>query len=454
MEARPVNYKDLSLMDLIPALSPEYQSPWHMREWCDVIERAAVEPVRALCALPIRHWKTQVTLHGIVYLLLRDPSRKIILLSHSFERAQSLGKRLRQLAEAAGVGPERGTNTIADWANSSGGGCVVMSADQSRLGYDVHVLVFDDPLDENGSQDPKVREAVDETLSHYSARCQRRGQPGPVIGVMSRWHPDDAIGRRLQRTAVKWEYIAKGAILDEGEPTERAFAPDVWPLDALKNMRAELAEKDPTERLWWAQLMNEPRPIGADLFREPTRYSALPTWGYRLAYGADLAFTQGDHSDFFALVAMRVYGPKAYLLDVQRHKIDAHMIESTTRAMINKYGRAPIFSYASGPEVGMMRVLNERGLPFSKMQARYNKLVRAERTIRRWNDGNVLIPDDALWAPGFLHRVACFRGNDKDDGDDEIDALVSACDGAMGGMVAGGPRTVGKTYAGINSGRS
>lgn len=445
-----MDFAGLPLLDLIPALSPEFASPYHLSDWTALIEKAATEPVRGLCAVPIRHHKTETTLAGIVWLLVQDPTLRIIFLTHSFEAAQARGKRLRQLAEETKVGPTRGWNTIAEWRNDQGGGVVVMSADQSKLGYDCHVLIFDDPIDEHGADDPKVREAVDQTISHYTARCMRRGKPGAVLGVMSRFHPDDPVGRRLQRRAVEWIYVHKPAIIDEGEPTERAFAPEVWPLDSLRAMRAELAEKDPTERLWWAQLMGEPRPMGADLFREPTRYMKLPEWGFRLAYGADLAFTQGDHSDFFALVAMRIYGPKAYVLEVQRHKIDAHMIESTTRAMMNKHGRAPIYSYASGPEVGMMRVLNERGLPFAKMHARYNKIVRAERTIRRWNDGNILIPDDALWAPGFLHRVACFRGNDKDDGDDEIDALVSACDGAMGGAVAGGPKTVGKAFTGFN----
>lgn len=446
-------FADLPLLDFIPTISPEFHAPVHLRAWLEQFERvAAGEAVRALCALPIRHYKTETTLHGIVWLLVRDPTLRIVFLTHSFDRSRAIGKRVRRLADAAKVGPITGNNTIEQWRNAADGGMVVMSAEQSRLGEDCHALIFDDPLDEHASMDKARRDDVDETLAHYTARCMRRGKPGPVLGVMSRWHPDDPIGRRLLRehAATPWTYLHSPAILDEGLPSERAFAPEVWPLDALKKMRAELAEQDPTERIWWAQLMGDPKPVGMSLFRHDVeRWTKLPDWTYRLAFGADLAFTQGSGSDYFALVAMKIMGTKTFILEVMRTKLDAHLIESTCRAWVNKYGHAPIYTYVSGPEVGMVRLMRERGIPFYPLRARYNKLVRAERTIKRWNDGNIAIPADAPWVPGFLHRVEMFRGDDKAADDDEVDALVSACDGAMGGAASGVVKTLGKSYTGM-----
>lgn len=447
-----ISVSELPIMDLIPRLSPEFSRPVHLADWCALIERAADgEPVRGLCSVPIRHYKSETTQHGVIRILLKDPSTPIIYLTHSFERAQAVGKRIRQVARETSIGPARGYDQIADWRNEAGGGVVIMSAEQSRLGYNCGALIADDPIDENGADDPKVREAVDGTLAHYGARCQRRGKPGPQLIVMSRWHPDDPIGRRLNRRAVQWEYVHKPAVIDEGLPTERAFAPEVWDLPALKQMRAELAEKDPTERLWWAQLMGEPRPMGSDLFGPATFYTELPTWGFRKGFGIDLAYTASDGSDYFARVVARAYGSKLYVLDVVRHKIDAHHIESTCRADLNKYGHAPFWSYMSGPEVGMARVLQERGIPIAVMRARYNKLVRAQRTIKRWNSSEILVPDvnAAPWVHGFLHRMSYFRGHDNESDDDEIDALVSLCDGVMGGAAGEKVKTLGKAYPGM-----
>lgn len=430
---------DLPLMTLIPTLCPDYQSPWHLAGWVDMLERAARgEPVRGLCAVPIRHGKTECTNIGVVHMLLKDPSRQILHMSHSFERAQTIGKRIRQLARAAGVGPERGNDTIQSWQNDAGGGVTVMSSDMSRLGYNVHAFVMDDGLDEHGFLDARKREEVDQNCAHYVARCTRNGREGSALIVGSRGHPDDPIGRRLLRRAVAWEYISSPAIIDEGLPTERAFAPQIWPLDALKRTRAELKEKDPTERVWNSQFQNDPRAAGGELFRGSTRYTTLPDTPFRTSYGADFAFTQGDTSDWFVIVVGRIYGRKLFIVDCQRHKIDATMIESECKRAIATYGRAAIFSYQSGPEKGMSQVLVERGVPISVLPARYNKLVRAERTIRRWNDGEIIIPDDSLvaaWVPGFLARLEMFRGNDKDGDDDEVDALTSLADGALGGGV-------------------
>jgi predicted phage terminase large subunit-like protein len=447
----------LEPIEFIEKLSPAFTRPDHLTDWLELIRQAAHHGVRGLCSIPIRHWKTESSAHGLVWLLLQDPSRRVMFLTHSYEAATKWAKRIRQLAEAMDhligvsgtVGPARGWNTIAEWRNNAGGGVVVMSADQSKIGYDCHVLLIDDPIDEFGAQDQKKRDEVDESIIHYTARCVRDGVPGPVLIVASRFHPDDPTGRRLMRTQARWEYVHHAALKDEGLPTERAFAPKVWDLPALKAVRAELAEKDPGERLWWAQFQNDPKPVGSDLFRDPTYWTKMPDWNFRLAYGADLAFTQGEHSDYFAMVAMKICGRKAYVLEVQRHKLDAHMIESTSKAMLAKFGYGPIYSYMSGPEIGMARLMRERGIPFVSMRARYNKLVRAERTIRRWNDGDIAIPADAPWLRGFLHRVSCFRGNDSDSGDDEIDALVSVCDGAMGGIAAGGVKTMGKAYSGM-----
>jgi predicted phage terminase large subunit-like protein len=137
---------------------------------------------------------------------------------------------------------------------------------------------------------------------------------------------------------------------------------------------------------------------------------------------------------------------------VQRHKLDATLLESTCKRIIASYGRAPLWSYQSGPEVGLSRLLIERGVPVGVMHARYNKLVRAQKTIRRWNDGDVLLPKSAPWLKGFVQRVSMFRGHEKDR-DDEIDAIVSLCDATLGGATTSTLKDLGigarRTYPGF-----
>ena len=138
------------------------------------------------------------------------------------------------------------------------------------------------------------------------------------------------------------------------------------------------------------------------------------------------------------------------MIDVQRHKLDATLLETTCKRYLDTHGRAPMWSYQSGPEVGLSKLLITHGVPVGIMRARYNKLVRAQKTIRRWNEREILVPANAPWLAGFLHRLSMFRGHEKDR-DDEVDALVSMADANLGGASAEPmPRVSGrKPYPGM-----
>jgi hypothetical protein len=418
------------LMEWITEVSPHLQSPTHLPEWCSMLERAAQRlSVRGLCAVPIRHYKTVTAMHGIAWALLQDPTLRIIYLTHTQLYANTRGREIRDLCRRVGVEIQEGHSTIHEWRTTSGGGVLTMSSTASALGQDVDILVCDDPFDgPEAADDPNIRHRIDETIAFYTARLSRGGS---CIIVMSRFHPDDAIGRRLRRTSEIWEYVHQEALIDEGKETERAFAPLVKTVAELKKIREALREVDPRERVWWSQFQNQPKADSGDLFHGPTRYGSLPTEpGWRDVIGIDLAYSQSRRADFFALVLMRIWGSTAYVRMVSRLRADLAVLEMEIRRAWTVNGtRCPIFSYVSGPEKGAILYFVEHGVPINGMHARYNKLVRAQKTIDFWNDKRVLIPEGADFDP-FLNRVAAFRGLEVDD-DDEVDALVSAVDGAM-----------------------
>jgi predicted phage terminase large subunit-like protein len=283
-------------------------------------------------------------------------------------------------------------------------------------------------------------------------RCLRRGTRGSVVLVMSRWHPKDPVGLRELRFVEEWEKLHCPAIRVDDEGVEHAFAPEVVDIDTLRRIREEERERDPTDRLWWARFQGSPIVVGGSKFKEDVpRYTEIPPWSFRIGFGLDLAFTTEDGSDYCAFVVMKIVGKTGYILDVQRHKLETHLIESTCRALMNKYERGPFFAYVSGPEVGTVKLLRERGIPIMPMKARYNKLVRAERACARWNANGIHLPRTAPWLNGFLSRVEIFTGHEKARDDDEIDALAAVHDGMFGSSVGGGsgPKTAGKTYAGL-----
>lgn len=439
---RPVIPEGGSILDLVPILRPEWGRPEHLAPWCQQIERAVEGGVRAMCSIPIQHYKTSTTLVGIAWLLRLRPTLRIILLTYSYDRAQAIAKDLREICRLAGVGPVRGYNKMDEWQNEAGGGVVVMSAEQSRLGNPCDVLLVDDPIDEDSAYDRERRDRIDDKITHYTARAAIHN--GSVLIVASRWHPDDPIGRRLTRKAVHWDYDHEPGIIDYGLTTERAFAPDVLSLEAHKRLQAEWFEVDPTGRKWWAQIQNDPKPDALGLFRKPGNYSVLPIYGgHRTVIGVDLAYSATASSDYFAIVVLRFFGSSCYVLEAYRAKRDVEQAAVELRKRMAAYPLATFYSYASGPERGTLHFLSERGIPIQAIPARYDKQTRAQRTIEAWNLGRILVPENEPWARAFIARCELFTGSDKAGDDDEIDALVSAFDGGMFSSVAV-PTTMGK----------
>jgi predicted phage terminase large subunit-like protein len=247
---------------------------------------------------------------------------------------------------------------------------------------------------------------------------------------MSRWHPDDPAGRRMLRKAEKWRLIQHPAIIDEGLDSERAFAPNVMTLEDLKQRRAALAEVDPTERLWHAQFQNDPQPDAIGLFGNPVRYGVLPAFG-RYVIGIDLAYSVETTADYFAMVVIRIWEGVAYVVNVLRERRDLDLATHRIKFAERMYPGAAIYSYVAGPEKGAIQYLNDRGVHAQPMPARYDKGTRARKTIDAWNLGRIMVPEHAPWASGFVSRCRLFTGNPKAADDDEIDALVSACDGGL-----------------------
>jgi predicted phage terminase large subunit-like protein len=429
----------LPLLDFIPRVSPHFHSPHHLTAWTSLIERSLTERVRGMVSVPIRHQKTWTTIHGIAWKLVRQPSRRIIGFCADHDRAYELGMMTRRICSLCNVGPMRGESKTVDWKNRHGGGVVWMGAKQSSLGKDIDDLIVDDPIPESDWNDATARDTVDHAIELYSNRAT-----GSVLIVMSRINPMDPIGVRLLRTTTKWVYVHNRAIEDEGLPTERAFAPDVMDLEEIKRRRKEAKEADPGELLWHAQWQNEPRAALDSKVRQPRRYTEIPTWpGFRYAMGVDLAYKAGERSDYFALVVVKFYQLRGFIVEVVREKPDFHVMLKALQDRWERYGRCPIFSYIAGPEVGAIRYFTDKGVPIQGMHARWSKAYRAQNTIQRWNDGNLLVPERAPWVNGFVARAMMFTGSEKERDDDEFDALVSVCDAILGSSAAFAPYGVG-----------
>ncbi len=450
---------DRPLVDWIPIAIKGADSPFHLEPLPSLLDAAfRGESVRALASCPIRHWKSSTVKAAVAKGLRANPRLHVILMTHGHDFAQSYGRELRELCRACGVRIARGADTILDWRTEEGGGCFVMSNKQSALGRPCDVFVFDDPFGSFEEADNvDTRQHVDWIIAQYTARLNPGGS---VIGVMSRLHPDDAIGRRLERKAREWTYVHKQALQNEGEPNEQALAPHVMSLEHLRAARAELFEADPSERTWHSQFQNDPREGTRGSFKGVSYVEALPDLAScRTAIGLDAAYSEGSSSDFFAAVVLHELASGVLLVGhVERHRRGIDGVSGALDELRARYPDAPMFSYVQGPEVGVYRQLASPRVDFNDdgsqrvrhghivhtMTAQWSKEVRARPMAAAWERKLVRVLAGQPWTSAYVRELNAFTGTGGREVDDQVDASVSAYDGLRRRLSLSGAFTRGR----------
>src|SRR4051812_20644637 len=121
----------LPLLDFIPRLSPNLESPQHLKRLTDVFERIARgESVRVVVDVPPRHAKTETLKHGVTWLQVQDPSLQVAYASYAGRISEKKSRSMRELARRAGVPLAVDAKGRQDWrTNVEDGGLWATSVD-------------------------------------------------------------------------------------------------------------------------------------------------------------------------------------------------------------------------------------------------------------------------------------------------------------------------------------
>lgn len=416
-------------------ISPHLVRPQHFAGYCARIELGVGGGLRFVFAAPPQHGKTECTLHGLVWLILRHPGRRHAYITYGQRRARSVARKVRRLLMLCGV---EVAGTLDMIQLPQGGQIAFGSIDAGIVGEPVDgVAIIDDPFKNRREADsPRRREVVEDS---YREAVETRVHPGGSIFLLAtRWHPADLSGTLVGEG---WEYVNLPAIAEnDNDPNGRAVGdalfPALWPLEALEAKR-----KNVLEFTWAAQYQGRPRPKGGKVFHEPTFYSELPT-RYRGAFGVDLAYTAKTTADWSVCVELwrEETGdrerPRFYVRRVDRAQVEAPAFALTLRARHHKHQTWKMLWRAAGTEKGSAQFL-QKSLPLRVEQPPGDKLVSATEVAAAWNDGRVLLPDPEVfadhpefedledWLYDFIDVVTNFTGTGKET-DDDVDALGNA----------------------------
>jgi hypothetical protein len=203
----------------------------------------------------------------------------------------------------------------------------------------------------------------------------------------------------------------------------RAIGEPLWP--AGGRTAAWLQEFKLSPLTWASMYQGRPRPVGDCLFNEPTYYDQRPErGGFRVGYGADLAYTAASRSDWSVLLGGRQYGDEIYLTSMLRQQTQADVFTKRMKARI-EHERGPAMWFGNTVERGVHALIREKIPTFRFALASVDKYTRALPTAEKlWNPKKILVPTNEVWTDDFVHEVIMFTGQD-DPQDDQVDALAA-----------------------------
>jgi predicted phage terminase large subunit-like protein len=428
----------------------------YFRPFAEALERSIGGELRVCFAAPPQHGKTSFTLRALCWLCRYRSGRRHAYVTYNQQRSNYVAKEFRRIAQNAGfqVG-----GTLTDMTLTIDGvtsGIKFTSVKGSLTGYTIDGICI---VDDYVADEKKARSKIEREngIRWWASNVETRRHVGTSYLVMATRWPGGDLTEHLTKSE-GFAYINLKAIAEPESPDDVDEVSGVVLSDPLHRRVGEsLSPLKPPEffarerrrTFWWlAMYQGTPRQEGFAVFAPPgsltddgepygaTYYKALPTDGYRVAYGVDLAYSSRTSADWSILVEAWAVGKKLYIVDVTRKQVQATSFLLTLVAAKSNRPGAPFRFYSGGGgEKGSADFIKQKlGRAFKVLPATGDKLARANQASITWNEGRVLLPDpahiDAPWLDDFLAVVTTFTGTPGEQ-DDDVDALAAAHDQLM-----------------------
>ena len=447
-----------TLQEFIPALSPKFSSPIHLKNITDRLDQIKVlnakqrtealakgeqvpDPVHLAFSLPPQHQKTQTVLHLMAKLLSEDQSLNILYITYNQIKANIEARNVQEYAVKAGVIPDPRMQNLATWITMEKGGLYCRGIDGGITGVAADVVVVDDLF--KGRRDYLSKEARDKAWEILQeAYYDRTHEGSSVIMFFTRWGSDDAIAR-ARKNNMHFEFMRIPALADHLDFEGKNPAPDLAypPRELGEALLPQQTSKESLEKMrdnpataWRFKTVNQGIPSDelTKIFKDPTYYDSAPIDGIRVAFGMDGAYTEKKKNDRSALVGV-IYHIETDITYVE----SCHAAHKTTDQFFPdvaaRASRFPILWRGSGVERGtadLARANYGLNLEFEVM---LNDKIAANTVLaERWNDGKVRVKRGSEWLLDLLNEVLEFTGA-QGFPDDIVDALGSADKQARGG---------------------
>ena len=474
----------LDLIDFCCYMQPDYKVGRHHRILANLlmeIEQGVLEEDRdkadelgvptkgkdRICVnIPPRHGKSQlVSIYFPAWFLGRNPTMKVMMVSHTTDLAVDFGRKVRNLISSPqykkifpNVQLASDSKSAGRWNTNLGGEYYACGIGSSIAGRGAHLLLIDDPHSEqdviNGNFD--VFEKAYEWFT-YGART--RLMPGGRVAIIqTRWHLDDLTGRvvrdmTMNELADKYEVVEFPAILEferavgkgENQRTvikEKPLWPEFFDLPALHRTKASMPlfqwnaqyQQKPTaeeaalvKREWWRTWEKEDPPsceyviMSLDAAAEKHNradFTAITVWGVFFNEGAKLD-EEGNRDD------KNAEGYNIILLNSIKKRVEFPELKQLALEIYNEWDPDAFIVEKKSNGAALYQELRRMGIivqEYTPHRGSGDKTARLNSVADIVMSGLVWVPQ-TRWAEEVVEEVAGFPFMSHDD---LVDSTVMA----------------------------
>jgi len=426
---------------------------------CDRLIQVKEGNIRNLIInIPPRHLKSFIA--SVCYpawLLGRDPSMKIMAVSHNERLAEQLHADFRKLVDSPrfrdifpGFRVSASANTKDNLETVEGGGRRAISVDSSPTGLGADLILLDDPLNPSDASSPEMCEYNADQLTR--SIFSRKNSPSvPVILVQQRLSPNDSTSVFQNRQDWHQLSLPLVAVEDECYPLSNGLtyrrsageilSPDHMSAEGVESLRLDMAGH------FEAQYQQNPAAARGTIISEADL--SLVGW---LPHGLDYAISMDTAPNGAAgasRTAILVIGRADHLNYVAAaiaRKLEFSEILDLTERLAETYGARRILVESTGIGPSVIAELQKRKLLAMPCKTgNRDKRQRLEAVIGRFKSGDVAVLGGQPWTREFCEELLGFPYAPFDD---QVDALTQYLAWVQNTLASGHPPVV----VGVSSG--
>lgn len=430
------------LRKVFQTVSPghKYVHGWHIEAICEYLKACEQGEIKNLVInIPPRCMKTiSVSVGWSAWLLGQNPSAQIIGASYSQNLAMKDNTNVRYVLESEWYKECFPDTVLADdqnekrkFSTTKRGHRIATSVGGTLTGEGGDFLILDDPIKPDEALSETIRVKTNDWIDQVFS--SRKNDPKTAVSVliMQRLHEDDPTGHLLDKG---WEHLCLPAeftrdkTISIGEKRWDVEAGDILMPGRLGARELKQISIDLGSYAYAAQYGQNPAPKGGGLIKEAwLRFAPERPLAFNyIIHSWDTASKDGVLNDYSSCTVWGVKSDGHYLLEVTNKRLKFPELKKAVKDKASRDNPDYILieDKASGQAL-IQELQSETQLPVVAIMPVNDKVTRLSMCSVEFETGNVILPEDALWAEDYVDQLTLFPNAKYDDMVDSTSQYLS-----------------------------